>query len=64
MEADGTSAPVVALGLVSRIGDNLKDQMPDTARGEHGWVLADAGKVMAAVPTAKALSEPGRPRPG
>jgi len=46
VEADSTSFPVAALGLVRRIGDNLEYQVPNTAGREHGRVVADACKVV------------------
>lgn len=46
MENDSTSSLVAALSLISRIGDGLQDQVPNTARSERGRVLADTCKVI------------------
>ena len=46
MENDSTPSPVVPLSLISRIGDHLEDQVPDTARSECGRVPADTCQVI------------------
>jgi hypothetical protein len=46
VEGDGAASPVVALGLIDRVGDDLQDQVPNAARSKHGRALANACKMI------------------